>query len=290
MRALLLAMLVLAPLASAHQGEPEPGLRTAEGDRAMVGNLAGLHAPGAIAVAPVAVLRIEGHLEEYPPPAAPAPGLAVGLAHNATHLSVALQAEGQGWFLIGVDLATATRALVVMRENLVARHAAIGGWVDDAGNLTWCAGSMGVAYPDPTAPEPAGHAGMAMQRGEEVLIAYDGGDCHGAWGAQVAAVRSLGSTRVEAAFPLAALGAQPGEVRHVLVAAEPVRQFLTPKVTEEATRGDVNALLARPGDDPAALGQLVRGAPSGVESLALLAVPLAAFPLMAALRAPKRAA
>jgi hypothetical protein len=279
----LLALLAL-PLAAAHHGADEPGLRSASGGPAMVGQLVGLHAPGALVVAPWQAWRLDGHVDEYAQPALPAPGMAASFAQNGTHLAVALDVQGRGWFLLGLDLDTASRALIAMRESLVARHLAVGGWLDDAGNLTWCVGELGIVYPSPDAP--AGHEGFAHGP-EEVPVAWDrglDGSCTIPTGLAVQASRGQGATRVEAAVPKGLLGARPGDVRHALLAFEQERRFLPPKVTEEATRGDLNVLLARPGDDPAALARLVGGAPDGADAAALLAVPAAGLLLGAALR------
>ncbi|MCA1814663.1 MAG: hypothetical protein LC624_12085, partial [Halobacteriales archaeon] len=211
----------------------------------------------------------------------------VSFARNATHLAVAMEHAGTGWFLVGLDLDEASRALVAMRQSLVSRHLALAGWLDGE-NLTWCSGTLGLVYPDPEAPMGAGHGafGAAMQM-EQAPVLYDldaSGRCHPRAGLEVAATVSAGSTRVEAAIPLALLGAGPGAVRHVVLAAEPSRGFLPPKLTDEATRGDVNVLLARPGDDPAALRALVQGEPALAGSASVLGIPLAALLLGLALR------
>lgn len=285
---LVLAALLLLPLASAHEGADEPGLATATGGPAMVGALAGLHAPGPLVVAPYRAgpMAIDGHIGDYASPARVAPGLDVSFARNATHLAVAVEHAGAGWFLVGLDLQEASRALVAMQQSLVARHLAVAGYLQD-GNLTWCTGTLGIVYPDPRAALGAGHgafgAAMAM---EQAPVVYDvGGEgCRPAAGVTVAATVSEGTTRVEVGVPLALLGAEPGAVRHVVVAAEPARGFLPPKLTTEATRGDVNVLLARDADAPAALRALVQGAPSLAAGASLLAVPGAVLLVGLALR------
>jgi len=293
---LLAALALFSGLAAGHAGHAGPEgaqLETADGQPALWGTLQGPAAPGRIAAVPWTddALAVDGSVAGYADPALPAPGLAAGFRANATHLAVAMEYGGRGWFLVGVDQSTASRALVMMTQQIVARHAAVAGYVDDAGQLTWCAGDMGVFYPDPGAPGAAGHGAMAGAEGEvQVYYPTAAGNCTRPPDVVVAATASGGVTRVEVAFPHAWLGTAPGELRHVLLAFEPARRFLPPRLTEEATRGDVNALLLRPADDPAAVRAILAAPPSWEGLAVLAAVPLGWVGVGRGLRAAARQA
>lgn len=252
MRPLLwLALLALAPAASAHAG-PHDALEPLSGE-VMSGAL-GKPQQGALVVVPLtagAVACAAGGVTVPVGEAAHARLLA-----NATHLAVTIEATRTGFAAAAVDTGVALRTLLLMQEAAMAMHR-LRAHVGPAGSVVEHAGWLGVAHEI----EGSGHGhdlGMSVEG--EMMMTYDDDA-----GAPAAPCDDASRPFLFARGELATLEA--GRVAHLVLLHDARLPAKLPRPIEGTTAvAQLNAYLPDPDDDPRRLHEALssRAHPSQV--------------------------
>ena len=277
--ALALACALAMPLAGAH-GENDPAdALVQDGKRLVVGTFDAAQA-GPLVIVP--------HVEEPPACAAlPERVATLALGDDATAslyvtddalVAVAdLPPTTGGYAAFAVDTHDASRALLLMTESVVAIHAlsAVAWSPNDGAEAR--TGVLGIPYAAADAPE-MGHD-MADPEGGGILLDHD----NGFGGGRLCAGDVVGHRAFRMSASSLPESVTPGRVVHVVLLYDPEVPTFLPRPIDGSTRVvQANLYLARPGEDPEALGEAFSGRVGAADVAPLL---LGALGLVGLLRA-----